>query len=50
MLALIAAVWGYAALYESRFRAFLQTGLVRVGLAVAMILYLCLCNFLFPLT
>ena len=43
MLALIAAVWGYAALYESRFRAFLQTGLVRVGLAVAMILYLCLC-------
>ena len=44
MLALIAAVWGYAALYESRFRDFLQTGLVRVGLAVAMILYLCLCG------
>ena len=43
MVALIAAIWGYAFLYESRFRDFLKTGFVRVGLAVAMVLYLCLC-------
>jgi D-alanyl-lipoteichoic acid acyltransferase DltB (MBOAT superfamily) len=43
MVALIAAVWVYAFLYESRFRIFLKTGFVRVGLAVAMFLYLCLC-------
>lgn len=43
MVALIAAVWGYAFLYESRFRSFLKPGFVRVGLAVLMILYLCLC-------
>jgi len=42
MIALIAAAWGYAFLYESRFREFLKTGFVRVGLAVAMVLYLCL--------
>ena len=42
MLALIAAVWGYAFVYESRFRAFLQSSFVRVSLAVAMLLYLCL--------
>ena len=43
MVALVAAVWVYAFLYESRFRDLLKTGFVRVGLAVAMILYLCLC-------
>jgi D-alanyl-lipoteichoic acid acyltransferase DltB (MBOAT superfamily) len=43
MLLLIAAVWIYAYLYESRFRKLLKTGVVRVGLAVAMVLYLFLC-------
>ena len=43
MVALVAAVWGYAFLYESRFRDLLKTGFVRVSLAVAMVLYVCLC-------
>ncbi len=43
MVALVASVWSYAFLYESRFRDFLKTGPVRVGLAVAMVVYLCLC-------
>lgn len=43
MVALVAAVWGYAFLYESRCRDILKTGFVRVGLAVAMVLYICLC-------
>ncbi len=44
MLALAAVVWGYQYLYESRFRAVLKSSPVRVGLAVGMILYLCLCS------
>ena len=44
MLALVAATWAYAFVYESRFRDFLKTGYVRVSLAVAMVLYLCLCG------
>ena len=43
MIALVAAVWGYAFIYESRFRGLLKTGFVRVGLAVLMILYLAIC-------
>ena len=42
MLALIVVVWGYQFIYESRLSSWLQTGVVRVGLAAAMILYLCL--------
>jgi hypothetical protein len=40
---LVALVWLYQFLYESRFRSLLQTGVVRVGIAVFMVLYLCLC-------
>jgi D-alanyl-lipoteichoic acid acyltransferase DltB (MBOAT superfamily) len=40
MLALVAAVWLYQFLYESRARPLLRTSFVRVGLAVAMVLYL----------
>ncbi len=43
MIGLVALVWLYQFLYESRFRSVLQTGLVRVGIAVFMVLYLCLC-------
>jgi alginate O-acetyltransferase complex protein AlgI len=44
MCALVLLVWLYEFSYESRVRAFLQTGLVRVSLAVFMVLYLCLCS------
>jgi D-alanyl-lipoteichoic acid acyltransferase DltB (MBOAT superfamily) len=44
MLGLVALAWLYQLLYELRFRNLLQTGLVRVGVAVFMILYLCLCG------
>lgn len=44
MLLLVAAVWCYEFLYESRFRQALAAAPVRVTLAVAMILYLCLCS------
>ena len=44
MLLLIAAVWMYEFLYESRFRDFLKTSGVRVTAAVGMLLYLCLCS------
>src|SRR5438445_9438229 len=44
MLGLVALVWLYEFLYESRFRNVLQTVLVRVGTAVFMVLYLCLCG------
>ena len=44
MLAMVALVWFYQLLYESRWRTLLQTGLVRVGVAVFMVLYLCLCG------
>ncbi|MCX6976838.1 MAG: MBOAT family protein [Verrucomicrobia bacterium] len=43
MLLLILSVWIYAFVYESRFRGLLKSGVIRVGLAVAMVLYLCLC-------
>jgi len=42
MVALVAVVWLYQFLFESRFRGLLQTGVVRVGLAVSMVLYVCL--------
>ena len=43
MLLLVGAVWLYQFLYESRLRSLLSLGFVRVGLAVGMLLYLCLC-------
>src|SRR2546422_4693534 len=43
MLVLVAAVWLYQLCYESRFREILQTDVVRVGVTVFMVLYLCLC-------
>ncbi len=44
MFLLAAIVWLYQFLYESRFRVWLGTSTVRVGLAVFMILYLCLAS------
>jgi D-alanyl-lipoteichoic acid acyltransferase DltB (MBOAT superfamily) len=44
MVLLPAAVWTYEFLYESRYRPALQTGLVRVSLAVFMVLFMCLCS------
>jgi D-alanyl-lipoteichoic acid acyltransferase DltB (MBOAT superfamily) len=43
MLVLVALVWLYQMLYESRLRKILQTDVVRVGVAVSMVLYLFLC-------
>ena len=43
MLGLVALVWAYQFLYESPFRNWLQTSVARVGVAVFMVLYLCLC-------
>lgn len=43
ILALVGLIWLYQFCYESRFRQVLQTGFVRVGAAVFMVLYLCLC-------
>jgi len=43
MLVLVAVVWLYQLCYESRFREILQTDVVRLGVAVSMVLYLCLC-------
>jgi alginate O-acetyltransferase complex protein AlgI len=40
MPALIALVWFYQFLYESKAREILQTSFVRVGAAVCMVLYL----------
>ena len=42
MLFLILSVWAYQFAVESRFRSVLRAAPVRVGLAVAMILYLAL--------
>ena len=42
MLLLVALIWLYQFLFESRFKAILHAGAVRVGVAVFMILYLCL--------
>ena len=44
MVLLIALVWLYQFLYESKFRDLLKLGLVRVGVAVFIVLYLCLCS------
>ncbi len=44
MLAIIAVIWLYQLAYESTLRPALQTGFVRVGCAVGMILYLFLCS------
>jgi D-alanyl-lipoteichoic acid acyltransferase DltB (MBOAT superfamily) len=43
MLALVGLVWLYQFACESRFRPILARGPVRVAIAVAMILYLCIC-------
>lgn len=44
MLVLMAVIWLYQFLYESRFREWLAASYVRVGLAACMILYLCVCS------
>jgi alginate O-acetyltransferase complex protein AlgI len=44
MLVLISVVWVYQLLYESRFREWLAASFVRVGLAVTMLVYLCVCS------
>lgn len=43
MLLLVALIWLYQFVFESRFKRILQTSAIRVGVAVFMILYLCLC-------
>jgi len=42
LVALVGVVWLYELMYESRFRGALRHGVVRVGLALGMLLYLCL--------
>jgi D-alanyl-lipoteichoic acid acyltransferase DltB (MBOAT superfamily) len=42
MIGAVALVWIYELLYESRFRPALATGTVRMGVAVFMLIYLCL--------
>lgn len=44
MIALVALVWLYQVLCESKFRGVLQTSFVRVGLAVLMMLGLLVCS------
>ena len=44
MVLLVAAVWLYQFIYESRFRPLLKLAFVRVGVAVCIVLYLCLCS------
>ena len=44
MLALVALVWLYEFCYESNVRELLKTSWVRVGVAMFMVLYLCLCS------
>jgi D-alanyl-lipoteichoic acid acyltransferase DltB (MBOAT superfamily) len=44
MLLLMALIWLYEFLYESKAREVLATGFVRVSLAVAMLVYLCVCS------
>jgi len=44
MLGMVCLVWLYQYLYESRWRAILETSLARVGLAALMALSLCLCS------
>ena len=43
MLMLVVLIWLYQLFHESRFQWILQTDVVRVGVAAAMVLYLCLC-------
>jgi D-alanyl-lipoteichoic acid acyltransferase DltB (MBOAT superfamily) len=43
MIGLVALVWLYQFLYESRFRDVLKLDVVRVSVAAFMVLYLCLC-------
>jgi D-alanyl-lipoteichoic acid acyltransferase DltB (MBOAT superfamily) len=43
MLGLVALVWLYEFLYESKFRELLKFSFVRVGVATFMVLYLCFC-------
>jgi D-alanyl-lipoteichoic acid acyltransferase DltB (MBOAT superfamily) len=42
MLLLVALIWLYQFIFESRCKGILQAGAVRVGIAALMILYLCL--------
>ena len=42
MILLVALIWLYQFAYESRFKGILQTNAVRVGVAVFMIIYLCM--------
>jgi D-alanyl-lipoteichoic acid acyltransferase DltB (MBOAT superfamily) len=44
MLVMIVVIWLYQFLYESRFRRLLATSFVRVSLAAAMLVYLCVCS------
>jgi alginate O-acetyltransferase complex protein AlgI len=44
MFALIATVWLYQFMYESRLRSLLRLSPVRVTIAVSMMLYICLCS------
>jgi D-alanyl-lipoteichoic acid acyltransferase DltB (MBOAT superfamily) len=44
MLLLIGMVWLYEFLYESKARELLKTHFVRVGVAVGMLVYLCICS------
>ena len=44
MLALVAGVWLYEMLYESRLRGMLRYSPLRIGLATCMMLYLTLCS------
>jgi alginate O-acetyltransferase complex protein AlgI len=44
MLVLMAAIWLYQWMYESSFRRLLATSFVRVSLASAMLIYLCVCS------
>jgi hypothetical protein len=44
MISIVALVWLYEFLYESRFRPILASATVRVAVAVFMVMYLCLCS------
>ena len=44
MVGVVALVWLYEFLYESRLRPVLATGVIRVAVALFMVVYLCLCS------
>ena len=44
MIGIVALVWLYEFLYESRFRPILASAAVRVAVAVFMVVYLCVCS------